>query len=93
MLEKVWLKAHGLLQLLTSGPVKAGVVNPTSASLSITSPQTGNWNQTAWKQFFPEDHSAHNIREFENMLEEWGDQQERPGLHNHRQRNKHDQGF
>jgi hypothetical protein len=23
-------------------------------------------------QFFPEDHSAHNIRVFENMLEEWG---------------------
>jgi hypothetical protein len=36
---------NGLLHLLTFGPV----VNPTSASLSITSPKTGNWNPTAWR--------------------------------------------
>lgn len=45
MLDMVWLKAHGLLQLVTPEPVKAGLVKFKSASQAIS--QTGNWNQTA----------------------------------------------
>ena len=63
-----------MLQLLTSGPVKVGLANHTSASLSVTSPKTGIWNHTVWKHSSAQRITQFTISErfFENMLEKWG---------------------
>ncbi len=49
------------------------VVNPISFTIHYLTPDWQLESNCLETQFFPEDHSAHNINEFfENMLEEWG---------------------